>query len=52
MTDLICPNCKEIIGFKNVFSCDDEKLEILGIIYMMKCLNCGHQFVSDCRIPK
>jgi hypothetical protein len=52
MNNLICPRCQQVFDFKNMFAIDDKQIDILGIIYFVKCLNCGSNFVSPCRFQK
>ena len=51
-TDLSCPECNRTISFKNIIAFDDEQMDLLGIQYLILCLNCGHQFYSDSRSPR
>ena len=50
--NLVCPECSSIISFQNVIGFDDEQMNLLGIQYLILCLNCGHQFYSDSRSPR
>ena len=49
--NLKCPNCEEVFDFKNMVLYDDEQMKIIGIVYSIKCLNCGTVFISDNRTP-
>ena len=51
-TDLSCPECNRTISFQNIIAFDDEQMDLLGIQYLILCLNCGHQFYSDSRSPR
>ena len=47
--DLTCPKCDAIFDFKNFIVFDDTQMVMLGIVYQVKCLNCGTVFITDKR---
>jgi hypothetical protein len=49
MSDLKCPGCRRVITFRNVLAFDEKSIQMMGIVYAIKCLKCDAIFVSPIR---
>lgn len=52
MKDVKCPECKSLISFKNVMMFEEKEIELIGIVYAMRCLKCNTVFIPDMRKSK
>lgn len=50
--DIICPDCKAVIGLKNVLAFDEDEMDIFGIVYAIKCKKCDCLFITPMRFSK
>ena len=52
MKDLECPNCREIISFRNMIVFEEKEIKLEGIVYVITCLKCDTFFISPMRQSK
>lgn len=52
MSNVKCPECKEVVNFRNIIQVDDKKVELLGIVYMFRCKKCDTTFIPEMRHSK
>jgi hypothetical protein len=45
-----CPECGEVVEFRNILSFDKEKFEVLGVTYALMCKKCECAFVPAMRM--
>lgn len=52
MSNEYCPNCGATMEFSNQIGIDDEVTEILGVMYMLRCVKCNNIFCTNIRTTK
>jgi len=50
MSDIICPECGDKKPLSNSIAFDDKVMELLGMVYAIKCKKCDSIFVTELRI--